>query len=215
MRERLKKRGKLMGMGLITVAFAIVGLVEYTQLVQAFDLPQMILLMPLVGALAMIILRKYCFFVPACTILLACVYQILAGDSNAIADLQTGARSIAIILLQCLSVLLAFELLGMVGGALIRVLIGKKKGICVGVICCIVGVILTLGPYFALFHNPFYPLLARNKLKSYAEEHFADEPIVEKRVYYSLQKSEYQCRLVLSDGQIRVIYIGSDGQVVQ
>lgn len=215
MRERLKKRGKLMGMGLITIAFAIVGLVEYTQLVQAFDLPQMMLVIPLVGALAMIILRKYSFLAPVCTILLACVYQILAGESNAIANLQTGARSIAIILLQCLSVLLVFELLGMAGGALIRVLLGKKKGICVGVLCCIAGVILTLGPYFVLFRNPLYPLLARNKLTSYAEEHFAGEPIVEKRVYYSLQKSDYQCRVIMSDGQIRVIYIGSDGQVAQ
>lgn len=215
MRERFKKHGKLMGMGLVTIAFAIAGLVEYTQLVQAFDLPQVMLITPLLGAFAMIILRKYSFFVPACTILLACVYQILAGGSNAIANLQTGAKSVAIILLQCLSVLLVFELLGMAGGALIRVLIGKKKGLGVGVPCCIVGIILILGPYFVLFRNPLYPLLARNKLTSYAKEHFANDPVVERKVYYSLQKSDYQCRVVMSDGQLCILYIDSDGQAIQ
>lgn len=215
MRERLKKHGRLMWMGLAVIAFAIAGLVEYTQLMQAFDLPQVMLLVPLVGALSVIILKKYSFLVPVCTVFLACVYQILAGGSNAIANLQTGAGSTAIILLQCLSVLLLFELFGMAGGALICVLIGKKRGICVGVLCCIAGVFLTLGPYVALFHNPLYPVLARNKLTSYAKEHFADQPVFERRVYYSMQTSDYQCRVVLSDGEIRVIYIGSDGEVGQ
>lgn len=215
MREWLKRRGKLMRMGLITIGFAVVGLIEYVQLVQAFDLPQMMLVIPLVGALTMILLKKYSFLVPVCTIFLACAYQVLAGESNAIANLQTGARGVTIVLLECLSVLIVFELMGMAGGALIRVLLGKRRSICVRILSCLAGVILTVGPYFLLFHNPFYPLLARNKLTSYAKEHFSDNPIVEKRVYYSLQRSNYQCRVVMSDGQICTLYIREDGQVTQ
>lgn len=215
MKERFKKYGKMVWMGLIIIVLSIVGLIEYMQLLQAFDLPQMIFVIPLVGALAMILLGKYSFIVPGCTIFLSCVYQILAGSSNAIAELQTSARSVAIILLECLSVLLIFELLGMAGGALVRILTKKKKGLWLGVVCCVAGVILTLGPYFVLFRNPLYPLLARNQLTSYAEEHFTDYPIVEKNVYYSMKVSDYQCRVVMSDGQVRVIYIGADGEVTQ
>ena len=202
-------------MGLIIIVLSIVGLIEYIQLVHSFDLPQMIFVIPLVGALAMIFLGKWSFVVPGCTIFLSCIYQILAGSANAIAELQTNARSVAIILLECLSVLVIFELLGMAGGALVRILTKKKKGLWLGVICCVAGVFLILGPYFILFQNPLYPLLARNKLISYAEEHFTDYPIVEKNVYYSMNVSDYQCRVVMSDGQIRVIYIGSDGEVTQ
>lgn len=211
MKERMKK----IRTGLILIALTVVGLLEYVQLVQAFDLPQMMLVIPIVGALAMIFLGKIGFAVPICTILLACFYQILAGDANAIAELQTSARSIAIILMECLSILLAFELIGMGGGALIRILAQKKKSLCTGVACTVVGVLLILGPYVALFHNPLYPVMARHKLTSYAEEHFTDYPIAEKKVYYSMKVSDYQCRVAMADGQIRVIYIGEDGKVKQ
>ena len=211
----MKERMKIIRTGLILIALTVVGLLEYVQLVQAFDLPQMMLVIPIVGALAMIFLGKIGFAVPICTVLLACFYQILAGDANAIAELQTSARSIAIILMECLSILLAFELIGMGGGALIRILTQKKKSLCTGVACTVVGVLLILGPYVALFHNPLYPVMVRHKLTSYAEEHFTDYPIAEKKVYYSMKVSDYQCRVDMADGQIRVIYIGEDGKVKQ
>lgn len=209
----MKERMKILRTGLILIAVTVVGLLEYVQLVQAFDLPQMMLVIPIVGALAMIFLGKLGFAVPICTVLLACFYQILAGDANAIAELQTSAKSIAIILMECMSILLAFELIGMGGGALIRILTQKKKSLCTGVVCTVVGVLLILGPYVALFHNPLYPVMARHKLTSYAEEHFTDYPIAEKKVYYSMQVSDYQCRVAMADGQIRVIFIGENGEV--
>ena len=209
----MKERMKIIRTGLILIALTVVGLLEYVQLVQAFDLPQMMFVIPIVGALAMIFLGKIGFAVPICTVLLACFYQILAGDANAIAELQTSAKSIAIILMECMSILLAFELIGMGGGALIRILTQKKKSLCTGVVCTVVGVLLILGPYVALFHNPLYPVMARHKLTSYAEEHFTDYPIAEKKVYYSMQVSDYQCRVAMADGQIRVIFIGENGEV--
>lgn len=211
----MKERWRTIRTGCIMIALSVIGLLEYVQLVQAFDLPQMILIVSLVGALAMILLKKMSFVVPICTILLACIYQILAGDSNAIAELQTNAASIAIILMECLSILVIFELIGMGGGALIRVLLNKKRQFWIGVICCVLGVVVTVGPYFLLFHNPLYPLIARNKLSSYAEEHFTDYPIADKKVYYSMQHMDYQCRVAMSDGQIRVIYINEEGIVVE
>lgn len=213
MKVQLRQRRKLIGTGLLIIVLTIAGLIEYAQLVQAFDIPQMLLVIPLVGALAMILLGKLSFFVPVCTVLLACVYQILAGDSNAVVNLQTNAGSIALILMECLSVLLLFELLGMGGGALIRILIQKKGRLIVGVICCVIGIIVIVGPYLALFHNPLYPVIARRRLGAYAREHFTDYPIADKKIYYSMKVSDYQCRVVMADGQIRVIYIGEDGEI--
>ncbi len=215
MKVQLRQRRKLIGTGLVIIVLTIAGLIEYAQLVQAFDIPQMLLVIPLVGALAMILLGKLSFSVPVCTVLLACVYQILAGDSNAVVNLQTSAGSIALILMECLSVLLLFELLGMGGGALIRILIQKKGRLAVGVICCVIGIIVIVGPYLALFHNPLYPVLARHRLGAYAKEHFTDYPIADKKIYYSMKVSDYQCRVVMADGQIRVIYIGEDGEIRQ
>ncbi len=211
----MKERWRTIRTGLIIIALSVIGLLEYVQLVQAFDLPQMMFIIPVVGALAMIFLRKISFVVLGCTILLSCVYQILAGDANAIAQLQTDARSIATILMECLSILVIFELIGMGGGALFRFILNKDKKIVIRVLGCILGVVITLGPYVALFHNPAYPIIARTKLTSYAEETFTDYPIAEKKVYYSMRVSEYQCRVSMSDGQIRVIYIDGDGNVAE
>lgn len=214
-RAAMKERWKTIRTGLLMIALSVIGLLEYVQLVQAFDLPQMMFVIPLTGALAMIFLKKKSFVVPVCTILLASIYQILAGDSNAITELQTNAASIAIILMECLSILVVFELIGMGGGALIRVLLNKNKSRWLGVVCCVLGVVVTLGPYFLLYKNPLYPMLARKQLTSYAEEHFTDYPIAEKKVYFSMQISNYQCRVAMADGQIRVIYINEEGNVVE
>lgn len=210
----MEERGKRIRTGIFLIILTVAGFFEYVQLVQEFDLPQVMLGMPIVGALAVIFLKKKAVaVVVACTVLLACFYQILAGDTNAIAKLQTSAKSIAIILLECLSILLVFEFLGMAGGALIRILVRKKKNMGIAVACAAAGVVLVLGPYVALFHNPLYPVTARHKLASYAEEHFTDYPIAEKKVYYSMNVSDYQCRVSMADGQIRIIGIGDDGEV--
>jgi hypothetical protein len=211
----MRERWNTIRTGALIAVFSFIGLWEYVQLVKYFDLPQMMLIIPIVGALAMICLKKKSFIVLAGTILLASIYQIVAGESNAISDLQTNAASIAVILLECLSILIVFEMIGIGGGALIRVLLNKKKERAKGILCCVIGVVLVFGPYLALFHNPLYPLTARKKLTAYAEENFTDYAIAEKKVYYSMQVSEYQCRVAMSDGQIRVIGIDADGNVVQ
>ena len=107
MRERWKK----IRSGLLIIVFSVIGLLEYIQLMQSFDLPQMLLVIPGLSTVAMIVLKKWSLLVPVCTIFLSCVYQILAGENNAISELQTNAVSVAIILLQCLSILIVFQFL--------------------------------------------------------------------------------------------------------
>ena len=209
----MKERWKTIRTGLLIIAFTIVGVLEYVQLMQSFDLPQMIFVVPLVGAVSMIVLKKLSFLVPVCTVLLSCIYQILAGDANAIARLQTNASSVTIILFECLSILLVFEFIGIGGGALIRALIDKKKSLATGTAACVAGVLITVGPYLAIFHNPLYPITARLQLRQYADEHFTNYAISDKSVYFSMQTSDYICRVSMSDGEIRVIYFDETGTI--
>lgn len=211
----MKRQWKKIQTGLCMIVFSIGGLLEYVQLMQFFDLPQALLLVPLLGALSMIVLKKKCFFVPVCTILLAAVYQIMAGATNAVSALQTGSTSITNILLPCLSILILLQLIGMGGGALIRFVFNKKKNMIIRIVCCVLGVLVTIVPYIFLFHNPLYPLTARRELKEYAVNQFKDNEIVEKKVYYSMEKSDYMCRISMSDGRIRILYFNERREVTE
>lgn len=210
MRERWSK----IRTGLFIILFVVIGVVEYVQLMNSFDVPQVILVMPIVGAMSFITLRKYSFLVPVCTILLACAYQITAGEANAIRYLQTTAPGIARILLYVLPICILFELVGIGGGALIRVLINRKKHIAVGVLCCLAGLLLVFGPYGFLYRNPLYPIQARLALGRYAENTFTDYPISEKAVYFDIATSRYRCRVTMADGALHLIYLDDNGNVI-
>ena len=83
-----EQRWKRLRTGLLIIAFSAIGMLEYVQLVQAFDLPQMMLVVPVVSVIAMLLLGKYSFFVPVCTIVLASAYQILAGSEKSFRPVQ-------------------------------------------------------------------------------------------------------------------------------
>ena len=106
----MKERWKKIRVGVWIVVLVVIGVVEYIQLMDSFDLPQVMLIMPIVGAVAFITLRKYSFVVPVFTILFASAYQIVAGNSNAMTYLQSDAGSIARILMYVLPVCMVFEL---------------------------------------------------------------------------------------------------------
>lgn len=197
----------------LIIALVVVGVLEYIQLMDSFDLPQVMLVMPIVGAVSFITLKKYSFAVPVCTILFACAYQIVAGDANAMTYLQTDAGSIARVLMYVLPVCMLFELLGMGGGALIRVLINRKKKPAIGVLCMVLGLFIVFGPYEVIFKNPLYPIQARIRLERFADEAYTDYKIGEKNVYFNLNTSSYQCRVSMVDGVIRLIYFDENGNV--
>ncbi|MCH5251583.1 MAG: hypothetical protein J1F22_01300 [Lachnospiraceae bacterium] len=211
----MKERWIKIQTALIVLVLVAFGVVEYIQLMNAFDLPQVMLVMPVTGAVSVIVLKKFSFLVPVGTALLACMYQIVAGDSNAITYLQTNAGSVLRILAYVLPICLLFMLLGMGGGALIRVLINRKKKIAVGVVCLIAGLVIIFTPYLFVFGNPLYPIQARIRLNRYAEENFTDDEITEKRIYFSMQTSDYQCRVFMSDGVLHQIGIDENGDVTE
>lgn len=211
----MKERWKTIRIAIWMIVYIILGVWQYVQLMKYFDLPQILMIAPLLGAAAMLTLKKRSFFVLAGTVVLSCMYQILAGDANAVARLQTNAVSVTVILFQCLSVLILLELVGMGGGALLRFLLDKEKKLLMRIVTCTLGVLLIVGPYLVMFRNPLYPIMARKELKTYAEEHFTDYPIAGKMVYFSMQNSDYVCRVLMADGQIRVICFDEEGNIIE
>lgn len=211
----MKERWKTIRIAIWMIVYIILGVWQYVQLMKYFDLPQILMIAPLLGAAAMLTLKKRSFFVLAGTVVLSCMYQILAGDANAVARLQTNAVSVTVILFQCLSVLILLELVGMGGGALLRFLLDKEKKLLMRIVTCTLGVLLIVGPYLVMFHNPLYPIMVRKELKTYAEEHFTDYPIAGKMVYFSMQNSDYVCRVLMADGQIRVICFDEEGNIIE
>lgn len=209
----MKERRKQILTGFLLVVFICLGVFEYMQLMYSFDIPQVMLLMPMVGALSFIVLQKKAFIVPAGTIVLSCIYQIVAGEANAVAYLQTGASGIARVILYVLPVCILFQLLGIGAGALIRVLINGNKKRAVGVLCLVLGILLATGPYLAIYHNPLYPILSRVKLGQYVNETCSDYKISEKKYYFDLNTSTYQCRVVMADGVIRTVFFEPDGTI--
>ena len=65
--EKMKERLKIILTGLGIIILAIIGLWVYMQMYLYFDLPQVIVIMPVVGAVSAILFRKYCFLVVLAT----------------------------------------------------------------------------------------------------------------------------------------------------
>lgn len=209
----MKERWNHIRTGVWITVFVILGVLEYVQLMVFFDLPQMLLAMPLIGACSFILLRKTSFAVPLGTAVLSCVFQIVAGDTNAVSTLQTDVSGVARILCSVLPVCLLFQVIGIGAGALVRVLLNRKQKTAVGVVCLLLGLLLALGPYVALYRNPLYPVQARVKLHQYVNENYIDYRIAEKRVYFDINTSTYHCRVIMVDGVIRLVRLEADGSV--
>ncbi len=209
----MKERWNRIRTSVWITAFVIMGVLEYVQLMVFFDLPQMLLVMPLIGAFSFILLKKASFAVPFGPAVLSCVFQIVAGDSNAVSALQTDVSGVARILFSVLPVCLLFQVIGIGAGALVCVLLNRKQKTAVGIVCLLLGILLALGPYVALYRNPLYPVQARVKLHHYVNENYNDYQIAEKRVYFDINTSTYHCRVIMVDGAVRLASLDADGSV--
>lgn len=209
----MKERWNKIRTGVWITVFSAMGALEYMQLMYSFDLPQIILLMPIIGALCFIVLQKPGFLVLIGTALLSCLFQIFAGSANAVSELSADTAGIASVILYVLPICLIFQALGMGAGALIRVFFDRRGRKISAVVCLALGLLLVIGPYTALYRNPLYPLQARLKLEKYAEEKYKDEVISKKNIYFDLNTSLYRCRIIMADGRIYLAGFGEDGTV--
>ncbi len=201
----MKERFKKIMTGLGIVIFSVVGLWEYMQMYLYYDLPQIVVIMPICGCVAAVCLRKLSFVVPVTTILVCIVYQLVEKNVTIFQGFVINSKINTI--LNILPVILIFMFIGIAGGFLIRVLINRKKRLAVGILCCAVGVALTVATGIAMFGNPLYPFLARHAVNSYAERFNTDTYRVgEVSVFYSVDDLEYQGLVVMSDGVTYALY---------
>ena len=130
------------------------------------------------------------------------MFNFLEGENPA------GGGLMTIIML----VLMIAQFIGLGLGAAARTLGKKNKKRVVKIVIGVVFAVVSLVPYLLLFHNPLYPMTARHRLKSFADKTITDYPIADKKVYYSLNDSRYMCRVIMSDGQVRVLYLDENGE---
>lgn len=202
--KSVKERWKTIRTGLVLVIASVLGLWEYIQLFQYYDVPQAIVVLPIVGCVTVILCRKFSFVLPVTTMALAAVYQFAEKEVNTLGIVETSKVSI---LLNLLPFLVLFLGLGIGGGFLIRVLLNGEKSKTVGIVCCIFGVILTLGGGIFMFGNPLYPFVAKYQINQYAQKFEADhDHISEVKVYYSYDELQYQGQVVMLDGVIYALY---------
>lgn len=192
----MKERSEIIWAGLGIIIFTVAGMWEYIQLYANYDLPQVMVVMPLIGCLAAVLLRKYSFIVPGTVVIMSVIYQFMESRTDAL------AKSCML-----LPVPVLFLMLGIAGGFLVRVLINGNKPRAVGIVCCVLGVVLTFGAGVAVFRNPLYPFAARHSMNSYAEKYNSEEyPVGKVWVYYNTANMEYEGQVIMSDGERAVFY---------
>lgn len=200
----MKERFRKIISGLLIIVFSLAGMWEYMQLFMYYDIPQAVVVVPVVGMLAAIVLKKVSFVVPVVTAVISIVYQMVEKSENSLGMIENSKINI---ILNILPVIIIFMLIGIAGGLLVRVLIDRKKSKAVGIVCCVLGVLLTFGGGVLMFRNPLYPFLAKSAINNYAEKFDSEEyPVSEVDVYYSFEDLEYQGRVVMSDGYVYALY---------
>ncbi|MCI9537674.1 MAG: hypothetical protein HFG35_05215 [Eubacterium sp.] len=200
----MKERFKKISAGLLIILLSLVGLWEYMQLYLYFDIPQAVVLLPVAGALSAIFLKKLGWVVPGAAILICIVYQMVEKRSSSVGIVETSKIKI---ILYILPVVIILMLLGMAGGFLVRVLIRRKRPLAVGILCGLLGVLITFGGSVVMFGNPLYPFMAKAAVDRYAKKFESDSyKISEVSVYYSLEDLQYQGRVVMSDGIVYALY---------
>lgn len=200
----MKERFKKISFGLLIILYSLIGMWEYMQLYLYFDLPQAVVILPVVGFVAVLTLKKLGFAVPVVTLVISIVYQMMENRSSSLGIVESSKINI---ILNILPIILLFILIGIAGGFLVRVLINANKSKVIGIICCVLGIVLTFGGGVLMFGNPLYPFLARTAIHNYAEKYDnKDYKISEVSVFFSLEELEYQGRVIMSDGYVYALY---------
>ena len=188
--KKLKERLKKILTGLFITLLSLVGLWEYMQLYLYFDIPQAVVILPAAGAISAILLKRLGWLVPGASMLICIVYQLMEKKSSSVGIVETSKIKV---ILSILPVVIIFMVLGIAGGFLVRVLIQGKRPLAVGIVCCLLGVLITFGGSVVMFGNPLYPFMAKASVNHYAKKFESSSyKISEVSVYYSLEDLQYQ-----------------------
>ena len=196
MKERFKK---IMNV-LLLVIFSITALWEYMQFYMYYDLPQIVVVLPIIGLLAAVALKKWSFILLGTTALTSIVFQIIEDPQDGLGYVDTSKIEIIV---KILPAVLLFLLIGIAAGLLVRMAFHKDRHISLRILFCGLGIIIALAVGITLFRNPLYPFIARHQIHQYAQKYDTKEyPVSDVVVYYSYTDLQYLGRVVMSDGVI-------------
>lgn len=196
MKERFKK---IMNV-LFLVIFSIAALWEYMQFYMYYDLPQIVVVLPIIGLLAAVALKKWSFILLGTTALTSIVFQIIEDPQDGLGYVDTSKIEIIV---KILPAVLLFLLIGIAAGLLVRMAFRKDRHISLRILFCGLGIIVALAAGIILFRNPLYPFIARHQIHRYAQKYDTkDYPVSDVVVYYSYTDLQYLGRVVMSDGVI-------------
>lgn len=185
---------------LLLVIFSIAALWEYMQFFMYYDLPQIVVVLPIIGLLAAVFLKKWSLLLLGTTTLMSIVFQIIQDPQDGLGYVEISKPTIV---LRILPAVLLFLLIGIVGGLLVRVCFCKDRHISLRIFCCGVGILMALAGGIFFFRNPLYPFIAKHQIHAYAKKYDTKEyPVSEVVVYYSYTDLQYLGRVVMSDGAI-------------
>ena len=196
MKERFKK---IMNV-LLLVILSIAALWEYMQFYMYYDLPQIVVVLPIIGLLAAVALKKWSFILLGTTALTSIVFQIIEDPQDGLGYVDTSKIEIIV---KILPAVLLFLLIGIAAGLLVRMAFHKDRHISLRILFCGLGIIIALAVGITLFRNPLYPFIARHQIHQYAQKYDTKEyPVSDVVVYYSYTDLQYLGRVVMSDGVI-------------
>ncbi|CDD35345.1 unknown [Roseburia sp. CAG:309] len=196
MKERFKKLMNVLAL----VIFSIAALWEYMQFYMYYDLPQIVVVLPIIGLLAAVALKKWSFILLGTTALTSIVFQFIEDPQDGLGYVDTSKIEIIV---KILPAVLLFLLIGIAAGLLVRVAFRKDRHISLRILFCGLGIIVAFAAGIILFRNPLYPFIARHQIHRYAQKYDTKEyPVSDVVVYYSYTDLQYLGRVVMSDGVI-------------
>lgn len=196
MKERFKKIMNVLAL----VIFSIVALWEYMQFYMYYDLPQIVVVLPIIGLLAAVALKKWSFILLGTTALTSIVFQLIEDPQDGLGYVDTSKIEIIV---KILPAVLLFLLIGIAAGLLVRMAFRKDRHISLRILFCGLGIIVAFAAGIILFRNPLYPFIARYQIHRYAQKYDTKEyPVSDVVVYYSYTDLQYLGRVVMSDGVI-------------
>lgn len=185
---------------LALVIFPIAALWEYMQFYMYYDLPQIVVVLPIIGLLAAVALKKWSFILLGTTALTSIVFQFIEDPQDGLGYVDTSKIEIIV---KILPAVLLFLLIGIAAGLLVRVAFRKDRHISLRILFCGLGIIVAFAAGIILFRNPLYPFIARHQIHRYAQKYDTKEyPVSDVVVYYSYTDLQYLGRVVMSDGVI-------------
>lgn len=185
---------------LALVIFSIAALWEYMQFYMYYDLPQIVVVLPIIGLLAAVALKKWSFILLGTTALTSIVFQLIEEPQDGLGYVDTFKIEIIV---KILPAVLLFLLIGIAAGLLVRAAFRKDRHISLRILFCGLGIIVAFAAGIILFRNPLYPFIARHQIHQYAQKYDTKEyPVSDVVVYYSYTDLQYLGRVVMSDGVI-------------